>query len=62
MSLVEEPGTSKITIDGGKIATNSIENVGLTLADILKFDNTIGKVIKMHDGETAVETALEQIK
>jgi len=61
-SLVEEPGTGKITIDEGKIATNSIPNVGLVLADIIKFDNTIGKVIKMHDGDTAIDTALKQVK
>jgi len=61
-NLVEEPGTGKITIDAGKIATNSIANVGLVLADILKFDNTIDQVIKMRDGETDIETALAQVK
>lgn len=60
-SLVETPGSHKITIDSGQLSENSIENVAETLANILKFDNTIHKIIKMRDGDTPIEQALEQV-
>lgn len=60
-NLVEAPGSHKITIDSGKIAENSIENVAETLAKILKFSNTTHKIIKMRDGETPIDQALKQV-
>ncbi|CAJ1225557.1 putative sugar epimerase YhfK [Lactococcus lactis] len=61
-NLVEEKGSHRITIDNGKIAHNSIENVALTLSEILKFNNTNKKVIKIRDGETTIAEALKNIK
>lgn len=60
-NLVDKKGSQKITIDNGKFAENSIENVAITLAGILKFDNTIHKIIKMRDGETPINDALRNV-
>lgn len=61
-NLVEKTGSGLITIDAGGPGKNAIENVAKVLADLLKFDNTIGQVIKMRDGETPIEQALKAVK
>lgn len=61
-ALKEEHGTGKITVDVKEPLSNSIANVVETLAAILEDDNTIGKVIMMHDGETPIKDALKQVK
>lgn len=60
-NLVDKKASHKITIDDGKISENSIENVAITLAEILKYDKTSYKVIKMRDGETPINQALQSI-
>ncbi|MNL63122.1 hypothetical protein D3C87_1872150 [compost metagenome] len=60
--MKEEHGTGKITVDVKEPLSNSIANVVDTLVAILEDDNTIGKVIMMHDGETPIKDALKQVK
>lgn len=60
-ALIEEKGTGKITVDVKEPLSNSVANVVDTLIAILKYDNTIGKVIMMHDGETPIKDALKQV-
>lgn len=60
--LTEEKGTGKISVDILKPSTNPIPDVAQTLADLLKFDNTIGKVIMMESGNTPIDQALSEIK
>jgi nucleoside-diphosphate-sugar epimerase len=60
-NLTEEKGTGKITIDSGKVATNPIPDVALTLAKILDHPNTEGKIMMMRTGETPIDTALESV-
>lgn len=61
-ALTEEKGTGKISLDIIKPSTNPIPDVAQTLADLLKYNNTIGKVIMMQAGETPIDTALSEIK
>lgn len=61
-NLTEEPGTGKITIDSGKVATNPIPDVAMTLAKIVNYPNTINKVIMMRSGQTPIDDALRQVK
>lgn len=61
-TLVEEEGTGKISLDKDILNSNPIPDVAQTLADILEFDNTIGKVIKMSGGNTPIKEALAGIK
>lgn len=60
-ALNEETGSGKIAIDSQVPGSNSIANVATTLAALLEMDNTIGKVIMIHDGDTPIKEALEQI-
>lgn len=59
--LTEEAGTGKITVDDGADGTNPIPDVAKTLAEIIKFPNTIHQVIKMRTGNTPIAQALEQL-
>lgn len=60
-SLIERPGSGKITtnITGG--TENSIEDVASVLAELLDHDNTIKKIILMGSGETPIAEAIKQI-
>lgn len=60
-ALKEEAGSGKIETNVTSPGPNAIANVVDTLAGILKNDSTIGKVILMHDGETPIDEALNQI-
>lgn len=60
--LTEEKGTGKINLDIIKPGTNPIPDVAQTLADLIKFDNTIGKVIMMESGNTPIDVALSEVK
>lgn len=60
-NLTEEPGTGKITIDTGKVATNPITDVAMTLAKIINYPNTINQVIMMRGGQTLIDEALKQV-
>ena len=60
--LTEKEGTGKINLDVIKPGTNPISDVAQTLADVLKYDNTIDKVIMMESGNTPSDQALSEIK
>ena len=60
--LTEKEGTGKINLDVIKPGTNPISDVAQTLADVLKYDNTIDKVIMMESGNTPIDQALSEIK
>lgn len=61
-NLIEEAGTGKITIDAGKVATNPIPDVALTLAKILDHPNTSYRVMMMRTGDTPIDQALASVK
>ncbi len=60
--LTEKPGTGKINIGAGEETANPVPDVAQTLADLLKFDNTIGKVIMMRSGATPIKDALRKVR
>lgn len=60
-SLKEEKGSGKIKVNVDASGQNAIENVALTLAAVLEYPSTIGKVITMHDGETPIEEAIRSV-
>lgn len=59
--MTDKPGTGKITVDEGKLGYNPAEDVARTLADILKYQNTSRKVIKMREGDTPIDDALSRV-
>ncbi|GAA0039039.1 hypothetical protein LANSK_15160 [Lactobacillus amylovorus subsp. amylovorus] len=61
-NLTEEKGTGKISLDVTGVTYNPIPDVAKTLAEILKHDNTIGKVIMMKSGDTPIDAALASVK
>ncbi|RVU69962.1 MULTISPECIES: SDR family oxidoreductase [Lactobacillus] len=60
-NLTEEAGTGKISLDVTNMNSNPIPDVAKTLAEIIKYDNTIGKVILMHGGDTPIDEALKSL-
>lgn len=60
-ALKEEQGTGKIETQVTNPGSNSIANVVDTLVAVLKNNSTIGKVILMHDGDTPIAEALDEI-
>ncbi len=60
-ALKERAATGQITIDDDNAGENSIEDVAVTLAAVLNSDNTIKKVFSIHNGETAIDKALEEL-
>jgi nucleoside-diphosphate-sugar epimerase len=61
-ALKEEAGTGKIETNVTNPGSNSIANVVDTLFAILENNSTIGKVILMHDGNTPIDEALNQLR
>lgn len=61
-NLTEEKGTGKISLDVTGVTSNPIPDVAKTLAEILKHDNTIGKVIMMKSGDTPIDEGLASVK
>lgn len=61
-NLTEEKGTGKIELAAPSKGENPIPDVAQVLADLLKFPNTIGKVIPMHSGDTPIDQALKAVK
>lgn len=59
--ITDKPGTGKITVDEGKLGYNPAEDVARTLADVLKYQNTSRKVIKMREGDTPIDDALSRV-
>ena len=60
-TLTETPATHKIAVNHDLATANSLVDVAQTLAEILKFPNTIGKVIEMSAGPTPIAKALAEI-
>ena len=60
-ALKERAATGQITIDDDNAGENSIEDVAVTLAAVLSSDNTIKKVFSIHNGETTIDKALEEL-
>lgn len=60
-NLTEEKGTGKINLSTSPSAKNSIPDVAKVLADLLKYPNTIKKVIPMSSGETEIDEALKEV-
>lgn len=60
-ALVEETGTGKIQINPATTGRNSVANVAEVLAQLLAEDKTIGKVIKMSDGDQVISEALANL-
>lgn len=60
-NLTEEAGTGKIKLEAGPTDSNPIPDVAKTLAEILKYPNTIDKVIPMSSGETPINKALKEV-
>ena len=60
-ALKERAATGKITINDDNAGENSIADVATTLAAVLNADNTNKKVFSMHNGETAIDTALAKL-
>lgn len=60
-ALKEERGTGKIETHVTNPESNSIANVVDTLVAVLENNSTIGKVILMHDGNTPIDEALNQL-
>lgn len=59
--MTDKPGTGKITVDNGQFGYNPAPDVAQTLADILKYQNTSRKIIKMREGETPIDDALSRV-
>lgn len=61
-NLTEKAATGKISLDITTSKENTIPDVARVLADIIKYPNTVGKVIEMTGGNTEIEEALKSIK
>src|SRR3954454_5498930 len=57
-SLTDDPGTGKVSVDGGGPPSISRDDVALVLAEVLNAENTIGKAFDLLGGETPVAEAL----
>lgn len=60
-SLTEEEGTGKVNFGEGNDSTNPIPDVAKVLAAVLNAKNTIGKVIMMRSGDTAIDDAITKL-
>jgi uncharacterized protein YbjT (DUF2867 family) len=56
--LTDDPGTGKVSLDGGGSGSITRDDVALVLAEVLRADNTIGKGFDLLNGETPVAEAL----
>jgi uncharacterized protein YbjT (DUF2867 family) len=56
--LTDDPGTGKVSVDGGGSGSISRDDVALVLAEVLSADNTIGKSFDLLGGETPVPEAV----
>ena len=56
--LTDDPGTGKVSVNGGGSGSISRDDVALVLAEVLRADNTIGKAFDLLGGETPVAEAL----
>ncbi len=56
--LTDDPGTGKVSLEGGDSGSVTRDDVALVLAESLRADNTIGKAFDLLEGETPVAEAL----
>ena len=56
--LTDDPGTGKVSVDGGGSGSVTRDDVALVLAECLTADNTIGKSFDLLNGETPVAEAI----
>ncbi len=56
--LTDEPGTGRVSVDGGGSGSVSRDDVALVLAELLRADNSIGKAFDLLGGETPVAEAI----
>ncbi|MFT8915371.1 NAD(P)H-binding protein, partial [Lentilactobacillus hilgardii] len=61
-ALTETPGSGKVSLGEYTKNENSIENVADVLAEIVKDDHTIGKILPMSDGATPITDAVAEVK
>ena len=60
-ALTEEAATGKVHFGDVEAKTNPIPDVARVLADVIKHENTIGKVIMMQSGNTPIDEALNKV-
>ncbi|MDG4986360.1 SDR family oxidoreductase [Lactococcus lactis] len=60
-ALTEEEATGLIDINDEVSASNTIGDVADTIKELVMIDHSIGKVISMHNGKTAIKEALESL-
>jgi uncharacterized protein YbjT (DUF2867 family) len=56
--LTDDPGTGRVSLEGGGSGSVTRDDVALVLAECLTADNTIGKAFDLLGGETPVAEAL----
>jgi uncharacterized protein YbjT (DUF2867 family) len=56
--LTDDPGTGRVSLEGGGSGSVTRDDVALVLAEALRADNTIGKAFDLLGGETPVAEAL----
>lgn len=61
-NLTEALATGKISLDNTSSKENSIADVAKVLAEIIKYPNTVDKVIEMTSGSTPIDEALKGVK
>ncbi|MCI2019642.1 MAG: NAD(P)H-binding protein [Lentilactobacillus buchneri] len=60
-ALTETPGSGKVSLGEYTKNENSIENVADVLAEIVKNDHAIGKILPMSDGATLITEAVAEV-
>jgi uncharacterized protein YbjT (DUF2867 family) len=56
--LTDDPGTGRVSVEGGDSGSVPRDDVALVLAEVLTADNTIGKAFDLIEGETPVAEAI----
>jgi nucleoside-diphosphate-sugar epimerase len=56
--LTDDPGTGKVSVNGGGSGSVARDDVALVLAEVLRADNAIGKAFDLLGGETPVAEAI----
>lgn len=59
--IKQSPATGQIQIDQGTNGSISYADLGQTMADLLKYPNTIYKILKLTNGQTPIDQALQEI-
>lgn len=59
--LIEENGTGNISMNVTRLGNNPIEDVAKVLSSVLEAKNTYKKVIRIHEGNTPIQQAIESI-